>query len=232
MAFAGTEHNLTSLINTNFVARNHCFRSSLKSPDSLPFWFFSCVQFCSTRTALTVKTFLQNFHRPLCHQSKFSLGGFPRSVGFSFLRFQTEEWVRTRARWLTATGFAAVARDVNAKEKPALRHEWPCTARRFATCTRLMQWPFPCSSPEPGAAGLVKAGKKQVVKPITLLQQSWSWFVPLRLHFLPSSPVATSRLVSWAYCCWHSVSTEHTWGVCCAAPGIPGYTQTYTCIRK
>lgn len=203
MAFAGTEHNLTtSLINTNFVARNNCFRSSLKSPDSLPFWFFSCVQFCSTRTALTVKTFLQNFHRPLCHQSKFSLGGFPRSVGFFFSSFSNRRMSKdsglvTNCHRICSSGQRCQCKgktyfetrmtlhsktfhhlyQVNAAAFPVLfartRSGWTCKSRKKAGCK--------AHHPSPTELELVCS-----------IETSFQSFK----NILPSSPVATSRLVS------------------------------------
>lgn len=82
--------------------------------------------------------------------------GFPRSVGFSLFRFQTEKWLRTQAQWLTTTGFATVARGI----MPNKHLFWDmsdCTASHF-TSTGLMQWPFLCSSPKAGPSPPVRAG--------------------------------------------------------------------------
>lgn len=226
MAFAGPESNLTAgLINMTFVAQSNCFRTCW-NPQILRWFLFFMLWILQYTNASYCQNFLQNFHRSLCHQSRFSLGGFPRSVVSSFLRFQAKKkWLRAEAWWLTATGSAAVAKGkvwfgsrVTLHSK-ALHFHW-VTAVSFPVLfsrARTSQRGCYCKHHHLSPAELHFPGSLETSFPShTLCLQTC----------LPSSAFTDAGLTFLAHFCWHTTSTS------CAAPEIPGYTQTYTFIRK
>lgn len=73
--------------------------------------------------------------------------GFPQICGFLF-RFQTEEWLRTQAQWLTKKT-QRICSSGQRHHASKFCDMSDCTAIPF-TSTGLMQRPFLCSSPKAG----------------------------------------------------------------------------------
>lgn len=89
MALAGPEHNLTnSLINTNFVSRESCFRICLKSPDSSLFWFFHVLNYAAHEHLLLSKPSSRVSTGLSATKADFPLGFSPDLWVFLFFVFK------------------------------------------------------------------------------------------------------------------------------------------------